>query len=42
MLLSILAYEVAFLDQPLDFTLQLLKDLVHERNTSKNTRRLGE
>lgn len=42
MLLSILAYEVAFLDQPFYFAIQLLEDLVYEGYTSEDTRGLGE
>ncbi|KAG9912360.1 NAD(P)-binding protein, partial [Aureobasidium melanogenum] len=42
MLFSILAYKVAFLDQPLHFTLQLLEDLVYKRYTGENTWGLGE
>jgi hypothetical protein len=41
-LFSILAHEVAFLDQPLHFTVQLLEDLVYKGYTGEYTRGLGE
>lgn len=42
MLFAILTHEFAFLDQPLHFTVQLLEDLIHERDTGEDTRGFGE
>jgi hypothetical protein len=41
-LLSILAHEIAFLDQPLDFTIQLLEDLIDKGYAGEDARGLGE
>jgi len=41
-LLSILAYEVAFCNQPFYFAVQLLEDLVDKGYTSEDTGRLCE
>ena len=42
MLLSTLAYEITFCNQPFYFAVQLLEDLIYERDTSENTRGLCE
>jgi hypothetical protein len=41
-LLSILAYEVAFLDQPFYFAVQLLEDFLDKGYSSEYARGLGE
>jgi hypothetical protein len=41
-LLSILAYEVAFLDQPFYFTVQLLEDFLDKGDSGEYARGLGE